>query len=99
MSILSPIIKACGLDRYQFLTFYCKKNISKLKQYLCERLGHFSFGTASVQGKPWFQFRAPLMLRLLNVNIKTNYSFLKKRGKKKKTKKPNKSSGSIEDSQ
>lgn len=71
--------------------------MSKLKQYLCERLGHFSFGTASVQGKPWFQFRAPLMFRLLNVNIKTNYFFLKKR--KKKTEKPNKSSGSIKDSQ
>jgi len=24
MSILSPIIKACGLDRYQFLKFYWK---------------------------------------------------------------------------
>lgn len=94
MPILSPIIKACGLDRHQFLKFYCKKHISKLKLYLCERLGHFSFGTASVQGKPRFQFRAPLTLRLLNGNIKTNYVFLKK-----KEKTTNKSGSTIKDSQ
>lgn len=91
MSVLSPITKAVDWTDTSFKILLKKnktkqKPISKLKLYPCERLRCFSFGTASVQGKPWFQFRAHLMLGQLTGNIKTNYSFLKKEGKEKKRK-------------